>query len=1275
MKNAIRILLLQLLFFTTFSGMAKVPKFGKQYYDWVTSQSNSYSRQMAQENFDLILNNFHNTVNMKLFMSIYQIDSLIADLEVSTYKNQELIEQISDPLEQNYLRGYYSRLNQKKIFFIESQFNLLESNLKMLDSVHSRNTFYGNGLYNIGSSHVLQSFTEVGDKFSHYLPEKYPFSISVEYNEGVPSSEGKGEAAAILGLAGSIAGSYIAGPLGTAIGGAIGSIIGGLIDYFNGRKKQKEAIREYRKQMEWVKKANEELPKHLLKSEQQYAIYKNLCTKYKEQFKETRLILSKQMALIKKSFSSLVAINLTNTRVSKSYLKKESLEKLKKKYNLSNTRNNILGYSGALEFISILNEDLFYVKGEVKKAKESHDFVKTSSILDLLDNNISFLGFIIDSSKYPLIDNELVLFQKQYQDERMTLINHLAKIKGELNRSVGVGGDGLKTSTLLFKYNYYNSSVHKTRVFVPLNSDINYQLSNPPIPVITYAMGEYSIGYNKSYYEDRVNNGAQNPMRDILGSSYDGGMKEYSVQASNEIRAVSRNLDERINRIKTENDKLSSISSQWRESIKNDLNSPIVLPERQIRLNSTYTSLVEAHSNTLQEYKSAVESLVKEENSSIGFIAKQKRLDLLSKFVEENPQELFVRSNSPLLEGYAKKLQNHEYAIKSLNRELGKSKVDVENGSHPTIKSIEDLELIRNSSNKLGSFIEALVRQNYPSQVVNHYVDEINKYRMVLKGFKVDLSIENNLISQSLNNNFESNLSDFKSCKDKNGVENCGVFIDIIINDITDKNSNGTLESVGFLMSNPNMSTQLSIQSIQENAFLVFDSSNFESKNFAIITPGFYLKPEEIRVTYVDIENPSNSKNNVEIKDVFESLQNLVVYQRNGLREYKNKNLVAVENKPIEKECYDVEIGYYQCKTVSSQVTFLDQSGQIRTADEELELAEEYLGKVQAKYGSNSNFIFDDLLSNKETFFQRSVLPEDYQSEEYKKLIGIVDKFHNSYSTLVYPSNMYKSQALNELVNLTNEAILLASSKREIDAIIAESQEYINLLIDLGTSITPGVNDARDLYELLTGLDFVTNEDIGMFGRMLAGGGLLIGSGALFRKIINSNSSNAVIKILKNSTSLRGFPKMKYIRSGKFKGSMVSDGGIIYRKSVKYSNGKIETHAFYHIVSKHHEWGRYRKIPGYKGSRNSRFSVSNPKEIVGTIDKGYEILKNGPADRVLKIKNTDSWYRPGSRSYLIEMNEVIGYRKNGTPMTQLFISFEENERLDLIRTAFPIIKN
>lgn len=67
----------------------------------------------------------------------------------------------------------------------------------------------------------------------------------------------------------------------------------------------------------------------------------------------------------------------------------------------------------------------------------------------------------------------------------------------------------------------------------------------------------------------------------------------------------------------------------------------------------------------------------------------------------------------------------------------------------------------------------------------------------------------------------------------------------------------------------------------------------------------------------------------------------------------------------------------------------------------------------------------------------------------------------------------------------------------------ATERAYTQKLLEAGpqaaTALVPIVNDFRDAYELASGRDLITGNDIGLTGRMFSAFGLIIGSGAAYR--------------------------------------------------------------------------------------------------------------------------------------------------------------------------------
>jgi hypothetical protein len=78
---------------------------------------------------------------------------------------------------------------------------------------------------------------------------------------------------------------------------------------------------------------------------------------------------------------------------------------------------------------------------------------------------------------------------------------------------------------------------------------------------------------------------------------------------------------------------------------------------------------------------------------------------------------------------------------------------------------------------------------------------------------------------------------------------------------------------------------------------------------------------------------------------------------------------------------------------------------------------------------------------------------------------------------------------------------------RDLEGLLYES------MLRFGIGFTPGVNDVADIYELLTGKDFLTGNSLSTFERSLSGVGVIAGSGQAYRyanRVLNAPSKYVV---------------------------------------------------------------------------------------------------------------------------------------------------------------------
>ncbi len=249
-----------------------------------------------------------------------------------------------------------------------------------------------------------------------------------------------------------------------------------------------------------------------------------------------------------------------------------------------------------------------------------------------------------------------------------------------------------------------------------------------------------------------------------------------------------------------------------------------------------------------------------------------------------------------------------------------------------------------------------------------------------------------------------------------------------------------------------------------------------------------------------------------------------------------------------------------------------------------------------------------------------------YQSQMQKLNNGFNEELSgkNHSKWLEYKSSLNTAEELMLNINLQND---LSISDREVYSkrYLAISQTIIEIFkvgLDVGTAFTPFVNDARDLYELSTGLDLVSGEEIGVFGRACALAGLVTGSGQLYRKIFNGISDSKVRGVLSNAD--KGIPSLKFVKGT----GWVSEKGITYLKPSGEKENRLR-----HVLR--HAFDRVTRIDGKRDGKivwKSKFSKEYKiKDIPSLIDEAW--TKRGAGKDINDKRTTE---------YLIDMGKPVG---------------------------------
>lgn len=195
--------------------------------------------------------------------------------------------------------------------------------------------------------------------------------------------------------------------------------------------------------------------------------------------------------------------------------------------------------------------------------------------------------------------------------------------------------------------------------------------------------------------------------------------------------------------------------------------------------------------------------------------------------------------------------------------------------------------------------------------------------------------------------------------------------------------------------------------------------------------------------------------------------------------------------------------------------------------------------------------------------FVESIHPE--LKTEVKKILSYRDEFQNQLNDQNY-NKWIQFDLTYAVIDEFTKGVLNAKElsinekKAVLNKLIISSEtlkKLFTLSTDIATSSLPLVGDVRDLYELATGKDLLSGEEIGALGRISALAGLIAGNGAAYRKIFKSIPDEKLRKIGKKAN---GIPKLTF----KKEVGWTSEAGIIYE--VKKID-KAETNRLRHVFN------------------------------------------------------------------------------------------------------------
>ncbi|MEM6821341.1 MAG: pre-toxin TG domain-containing protein, partial [Verrucomicrobiota bacterium] len=362
-------------------------------------------------------------------------------------------------------------------------------------------------------------------------------------------------------------------------------------------------------------------------------------------------------------------------------------------------------------------------------------------------------------------------------------------------------------------------------------------------------------------------------------------------------------------------------------------------------------------------------------------------------------------------------------------------------------------------------------------------------------------------------------------------------------------------------------------------------------------------------------------------------------------KDYSKHNILRINvTTPRPASCYSPKIGHYDCLRVGVVIVIKQPSGAVGSLSTSHRLTGGYVDQVRQEFGPYAQMYFDSAQKTLGKLYSSYQTPSGLELSNanqslMEKLVIHLNQYTSGVDLAKNPEAVFSAQSLDALYGITealiradeNVAVRTAQLNRSLN-LAKTLTELFDQGLDVGTSLTPFVNDARDLYELVTGRDLITGDTIGADGRFLSAVALIGGNGSLYRKAVDKLKKTFWKKTL--SRAVDGMPHLEYKGAGRW----VSKEGLIYRGKQGVHENRLR-HILKHGI----------KNPKYPGK--SLFNVRDVKEVPALLDEAWK--KRGPP-----VSG-----RPGN--YVVDMGRVIGTRGE----KKILISVEPGTS-ELI-TAFP----
>lgn len=1091
------------------------------------------------------------------------------------------------------------------------------------------------------------------------------------------------------------------GPIGGAIIGSVaGGLVGGTADFLVGKnkaKKKREADeKKFKKQMVFLQEGIAALPGQLAPVDTLLKYYQQIAARAAGLNSAAYLHLDTTLRLQQQRFREIFAYNVRRQQLSQQQLTSGKIALIEQRFKTLEGLRNFYSNLASVDFTK--DCDQMYTALSAEKdwlrlaAAGRFDWLQRR---EAYEDNLRFALLIIRQ----FLADETYLPYFTYLGKRKAQLEEMA---GELPQQPLIAPEAKNSGGLKLAM----KPAGGTRLHLVLPQGITkpgYQ--DPPAKLgVCFGSGGYALcsGITTDTYGTRFNNNGQSPVTDILGSAHDGGLQAYNAIATRQIGTARADIQRRIVNLRQDDENfqavLPSAIAAYRQESGRLAASATDLGVRSAagisRFGAQYAAIMPELQRQLDQFMN--------QPVRTGLTDLQKNLRLNQRLGAQVPADALPTAVFRIAgrEMGTTARQGRLPVALAWDREKGKQlaalqaiagRVGPAGAGDPVFPDRNAFDAFKTRLGLIDGLLERVDASGVYSfedqaRISAHFLGEAVKMRYAatgqLPGRELTpanypfLDAEQRESLQQLTESFKTCDPDLDDCDEAYGRAIYTIAGDRSVINLQNEEGDalsalnlqalasgssewqplGPASSTGAL-------TRATLMAMTGNAVLAVRPDGLGVKAGVILpalpvesTTGNWKGHQVPQMLYLDPDKRAASFAAGPMSDAFDDPAGVLLYTRPKPLDFGNPG-IAVQDKGVRPFAYSDPANGLQATVPALRLTIKAPSAAGEESPEQaVPVAGDYVGRISKQYGANSSQVFEALYARREECFGGYPAdPAGLTTAEGGKLSDLRKQalvFEDKTGLLNSPGRFYFCQTgrclyQNCLAELSTadpaeRMKILVYYDELMGALVKYSQDGLNI----ATSLLPFVNDARDLYELTTGMDMITGEELKLWERAVSGAGLLIGSGAFFRNIATSPA------IAKQAVDLagKGIPGVDMIKSGSLKYHFISKEGIIYHRWDPSIPDVSRRDRLTKIMEDH--------APGAKNK--TFFTVNAPSEIPALIDEAWAIAK---AKKLQPF--TDGIEK--TSMYIVDMGRPVG--KNERRFID--IVFDDTKAPGFIKTSYP----